>query len=776
MTEAEAKVERAERQAAEAEAKLDFIERQAAETERRLSAIETSTTWKSTRPLRAIAERSPFLALGLRRGIKLAWWAVTFQLPRRYRLWREYRQLVRVESKKDIPSEQSSESQDRQISSKLMSINLPSSNTPLVSIIISTYGQLNVTAACLQSIAANAPNCPIEVLVVDDAYPGAEDMSALLGVPGIKFFRNPTNLGFLLSCNQAARRAKGRYIYMLNNDTEIQPGAIDALVEVLESRPDVAMAGSKLVYPDGSLQEAGGILWSDASGWNYGRGQDPSRPDFNYTREVDYCSGASIMIRSNVFESLGGFDEAFVPAYYEDTDLAFRIRKNGMKVLYEPRSVVIHHEGVSHGTDLMTGVKAHQLVNQALMVKRWHNTLSKEHYANGEHIMRARDRARRRKVILVIDYRVPEPDRDAGSRSTTNILNVMVDAGWSVKFWPFNRAYNEIYTTLLERQGIEVLDRRWPGHLGQWLAENGADLDYVLVNRPDIAEDVLVYLLRGTPALLAYYGHDLHYARMRRQSEVEGNKSMRRDADTMQRLEERLWKVFDVVVYPSEEEAAVVRNTNPNVFARGITPFFFDAFPKKAVATEGFSILFVAGFAHAPNVDAATFLIKTILPLIERKIGSVRVTLAGSNPTDAVKALAGPNVDVTGYVTDDVLGRLYDSHRVSIVPLRFGAGVKGKVIEPLCRGVPLVTTSIGAQGIPGLSDVIPVHDDVDSIVAALAILMTDDSVWMAQSLRQMGLAKWMFSRETMRKSVVKVFEDFERIPKNKIDGTSPVAG
>jgi GT2 family glycosyltransferase/glycosyltransferase involved in cell wall biosynthesis/SAM-dependent methyltransferase len=723
----------------------------------RLAEIEASSAWRSTRPLRHAGQRFPRLARSLRRGAQVAWWTGTFQVHRRYRMWRgnQQQRLVPGPALPHIPAP---EPVAELPAPPPQAIRIESSREPDVSIVISTYGQLGVTLGCLRSIAAHAPRCSIEVIVVDDAYPGPEDMGALRDVVGIQLVRNAANLGFLLSCNLAARAAKGRYIYMLNNDTELQPGSIDALVELLDARPDAGMAGSKLLFPDGRLQEAGGILWNDASGWNYGRGGDPARPEYNYVREVDYCSGASIMVRRALFQSVGGFDEEFAPAYYEDADLAFRLRARRMRVLYEPRSLVVHHEGMSHGTDLASGVKAHQVKNQARMMERWGGVLARENYPSGQHVLRARDRARTRRVILVIDHYVPEPDRDAGSRSAMGIIDSLIDAGWVVKFWPQNRLYSPVYTSALERRGIEVLDHRWPGDLGAWMRESGGELDHLLVIRPDVAAEMLPHLLRNTDAVLSMYGVDLHFARMRRQAALDPDPKLLQAAEAMERLERRIWRHFDLVIYPSEEEAAVVRSMAPHTLARGIVPFCFDAFPARGAPPEGHSILFVAGFAHPPNVDAAMFLVHQVVPQLEQEIGPVKVVLAGSNPTEAVRALAGLDVEVTGYVTDETLGALYDRHRVSVVPLRFGAGVKGKVVESLSRGLPLVTTSIGAQGIAGLGDVVPVHDDVPGIVAALRLLLTDDAAWKAQSAAQMAFAQRCFSRAAMQRSVLSAFE------------------
>ncbi len=467
------------------------------------------------------------------------------------------------------------------------------------------------------------------------------------------------------------------------------------------------------------------------------------------------------MVRQSLFHELNGFDERLKPAYYEDVDLAIRIRAHGFKVLYEPRSVVFHHEGMSHGTNVAVGMKAHQVSNQASIRSFWSELLASEHYPNATHMLRARDRAKARKVILVIDHYTPEPDRDAGSRSVMGIIKSLVNAGWQVKFWPHNRAHNPLYAGLMEAIGIEVIDNRYPGTFDHWIEENGSELDHALVVRPTVAIEVISTLVKNTNALLSYYGVDLHFVRMMQQASKSGDAKLALEASAMERLERRLWRNFDLIVYPSEEEAAAVRAMDPNVLARSIVPFFFDSFPARSAAPSERSILFVAGFAHPPNVDAAMFLIKEVIPLLEPRLGSIKVVLAGSNPTDAVKALASPSVVVTGFVTDEALTALYGQHRAAVVPLRFGAGVKGKVIEALSHGLPLVTTSVGAQGIVGLAEVVPVHDTAAKIAGALEKLLSDDELWMTQSRAQIAFSQKFFSQSAMQASVLSVFETLE---------------
>jgi GT2 family glycosyltransferase len=184
----------------------------------------------------------------------------------------------------------------------------------------------------------------------------------------------------LRSCNRAAAEAGGQYLLFLNNDTQVQEGWLDHMLALFDADEQAGLVGAKLLFPNGQLQEAGAVIWRDASGYNYGRCDDPGKPEYNFVREVDYCSGACLLIKTALFRQLGGFDDLHAPAYYEDTDLAFRVRQAGKKVLYQPQAVVVHHEGVSHGTDIRHGIRAYQAANKAKFCGRWRKELEEFHY------------------------------------------------------------------------------------------------------------------------------------------------------------------------------------------------------------------------------------------------------------------------------------------------------------------------------------------------------------------------------------------------------------
>lgn len=292
------------------------------------------------------------------------------------------------------------------------SIEFPAFDTPVVSILIVTFNSVEYTFQCLETIKAHT-DVPYEVIIVDNA--STDRTVDLLGrIRNARVIRNGENTGFLRACNTGAKSAAGSYILFLNNDTQVTAGWLTGLVSTAETYPGCGAVGAKVLQPDGRLQEAGCIIWKDGSTTLYGRGANPFVPEVSYLREVDYCGGACLLVRKDLFGELGGFDERYAPAYYEEADLCMGIRERGYNVVYQPSSGVIHYEYGSGS--FKTALKIAQ-VNQAKFTAKWKKTLDGHLEPSGENLIRARDKRRGRRVLVVYDG-----DFSAVSAKTAGLL------------------------------------------------------------------------------------------------------------------------------------------------------------------------------------------------------------------------------------------------------------------------------------------------------------------------------------------------------------------
>ncbi|MDB5988730.1 MAG: hypothetical protein JWQ10_133 [Herbaspirillum sp.] len=614
-------------------------------------------------------------------------------------------------------------------------IDLSTSLTPVVSVIVPIYGKSNYTLRCLASIAANPPAIPFEIIVVDDCSPD-DSANILREIKHIRLISNQENQGFIRSCNIGAKAAIGQYLCFFNNDTEVSPGWLDALVRTFQDFPGTGLAGSKLVYPDGSLQEAGGIIWKDGSAWNFGRNQDQLSPMYNYAREVDYCSGASIMVPKTLFEEMGGFDEHYLPAYCEDSDLALKIREHGYRVIYQPLSVVVHYEGITSGTDTGQGAKAYQVANLKKQFQRWQARLA-NHQENGVDADDAKDRMAKRRV-LVLDHCTPTPNQDAGSIITFNMLLLLREMDFQVTFIPeHNFLYMPEFTPDLQRAGIEVLYSPYCESVAQHLKDFGQRYDLVLMFRPMVVHHHLEVVRHYSPqAKVLFHTVDLHYLRMSREANLFDDKVKQEAAETMKMVEFDAIRAVDTSIVVSMTERDVLQQELPDQKIH-VFPLIMEVKGTNTTFKDRRDIVFVGGYQHTPNVDAVIYFANEIMPILRQRLPGVRFYAVGSNAPVQVTALASEDVIVTGFIED--LSSLLDQMRVAVAPLRFGAGIKGKIGSSMAAGLPAVATSLAADGMSLTSGRnILVADGAAAFAEEVIRLYQDESLW--SEVSQAGIA------------------------------------
>ncbi len=606
---------------------------------------------------------------------------------------------------------------------------------PLVSIIIPVYGAFEYTYRCLKSILSVPSKSSYEIVVVDDCSPD-DTLEWLKNISGIRVLKNERNSGFIRSCNRGAEVAKGKYILFLNNDTAFCPGCLDELIETFHDIPKAGLVGSKLIYPDGRLQEAGGIIWQDGSGWNYGRDDDPFRPQYNYLRDVDYCSGACIMVPRRLFHDLGCFDERYAPAYYEDTDLAFTIREAGFRVLYQPLSQVIHFEGVSSGTNLNDGVKAYQLENSKKFRHKWQGVLDENH-SSGLDPELAKERCVSKRM-LIIDICTPTPDKDSGSVDVESYIKIIISLGYKITFIPAdNFSHLENYTQDLQRIGVECLYAPYDTEVYAHLKQRGREYDVVMLYRANFAVRFLADVQTYCPdAAVVFNTVDLHYLRLERQAEIENSKKLRNEALRLKNIELDIMAKADKTIVLSHAEVELLQSEGVDVTKISVIPLIREIPGLKEDYQGRKDIVFVGGFQHEPNVDAMRYFVKDIWPLIRKKMPDVEMHIVGSRMPDEIGQLAGNGVHAVGFVAD--LAEYFDSCRLSVAPLRYGAGLKGKVGASLAYGLPCVATEVAVEGSGMVEGVhVLVENDPLRFANAVCKLYRDEVLW--SSLSSAGL-------------------------------------
>jgi O-antigen biosynthesis protein len=615
---------------------------------------------------------------------------------------------------------------------------------PDVSIVIPVHNKFDVTYVCLAAILFAASKTSFEVIVVDD---GSTDTTLRLIeiAPGVTYVRNETPLGFVEACNAGAKAAHGRYITFLNNDTEPTAHWLDELMFVFENFDNVGLAGSKLIYPDGRLQEAGGIVWETGDPWNYGRGSNALDPRYSYTRNCDYLSGAAIMIPNELWKQLGGFSSEFAPAYFEDTDLAFKVRNAGKRVVFAPHSIVVHCEGLSNGTDdvAVSGLKKYQEINRPKFKRKW-SSLFAGNGKMGHNVDLAKDRGIAKRVVF-FDYEFPQIDQDAGSYAAIQEIRMFQALGCKVTYVPLNMAFMARHTEYLQRIGVETIYRPFYSDVLSFLKARGTEFDLAYITRYGVAEQVLGPISQfASQARTVVNVADLHFLRAYREATVERNDQKLESALQIREAEVAALGRAELVLSYSTVEQVVISSHLLRGPQTGIIPWVVDPRPLTTPFADRQDIVFLGGFRHPPNTAAVKFFIGEVMPLLRQKLPGTRFLVYGSNVTAEIERLASEDVIIKGFVED--VDEVFSSCRVFVAPLLSGAGMKGKVLDCLAAGIPSVLSPVAAEGID-------LRDGADMMianrpeewVAAIVHLYSSEKAWKAMSDNVRWLAATRYS-------------------------------
>ena len=628
------------------------------------------------------------------------------------------------------------------------SISFRSVVDPDVTIILPVFNKIEYTLRALAGLSLQETDYTFEVVLADDhSTDQTKDISAL--IDGLNYIRHPKNLGFLLNCNGAAESANGKIIVFLNNDTIPFSSWLLELIDPLVKDGRVGLVGSMLLYADGTLQEAGGFIFKDGAGWNYGREGTPNDCRYNFVREVDYCSGASLAISRSLWTDLGGFDTRYEPAYYEDTDLAFRVREAGYKVIYTPFSKLVHFEGVSSGVSLTSGIKQYQLTNQSKFKVRWQHQLTRE--VNPNQARFSPWQPYKKNVLLWIDALFPTPDQDSGSADTFNFLKIASEGGWGVTFIPHdNQDHAGHYTEQLQRLGIECWYRPYLTSVADYLKTYGHQFDAIVLSRVVVASAVIEDVVKYAPkAKIIFNTVDLHFLRESRERQIiygdhQGNNEDNNSrADDLKEKEFNIIKRADLTILISPDEETVVREQIPSA-RTAVIPIARNIPGRERDFQARHDICFLGGFSHTPNIDAVKYFISEIWDLVKENLPDCRFIVAGSNIPDSIQRLSSQDIVIEGFVPE--LHTLFERVKLSIAPLRYGAGMKGKVVSSLSFGVPVIATSIATEGM-GLTDGLDVSiaNEPADFANLISQIYRSETAWERLSQNGLNTAREKFS-------------------------------
>ncbi len=605
---------------------------------------------------------------------------------------------------------------------------------PRVSIVIPTLGS-PLVRRCLQSLRQNITTSIAHEIVVVANGPSAAHLAAAVNLfsPPVRLLPSAANLGFGGGCNRGAAEASGEFLVFLNDDIEVLPGWLEALVETADRHPDAGAVGSLILFPDGTIQEAGAITWRDGSTLCLGRGSSVEANPYNFVRSVDYCSACSLLVRRQPWEALGGFDPRYFPAYYEDVDLCFGLARAGFRTLFQPRSRAIHRETASSTTPRRDFLV---LRNRETFRRKWARELAAfETAAPGEAcaVARAAQRSRGPRHLLLIDDRPPQRGSGSGFSLLVDAIEALDDTGYAISVAVSDRVDGDL--SVLSTLGVQIM-RQPPDAV---LSDLGGLFDRVLISRPNNFARFALLVRRHQPqASLVYLAEALYYRRIQRQldlvSDLPERERLTAEMLEWRRLERAIPLSADEIICVSDEEAAILASVPGHCRIEVVRPIVNGLAPTAAAFSERSGLLFTPGWLAgdaSPNVDGLAWFVSDVLPRLLEARPDIRLRVTGANPPPAARALAGPAVDFVGFAPD--LRTLYETVRVVVVPMRFGAGVKVKCIEALQYGVPVVSTSVGAEGLgPHDSRAVIVADDAREFADSLLTLYERPEAWSAQ--------------------------------------------
>lgn len=611
-------------------------------------------------------------------------------------------------------------------------------------LIISVHNKWAYTQRCLDSIVRTNMLSKVDIYIIDDCSTD-QTSKQLLKIPYLKkVLTNKTNLGYLKSVNLcyeyiSMQDEKYDFIGLINNDVEFLANSLDFVLNQFDKNPSFGCISPKVIYPDGKIQEFGALLWDDGSASQLFHNLKFEEDTFlmtNHLMECSYVSAACTFIRTKTLNLLGQdlFDENFCPAYYEDVDLCLRIRQSGFKVGVFGGSYVIHHEGISHGTNLLLGIKAYQSINQGKLVKKWGNKLSKFSLSKNIPLKLVEDNTfllnSNKKIILVIDDKLPNPMSGGGEARMLTILNQLKLRDFCIVFMPVgqhaiseDKNFYSNFGTRVER--ISKLDSAI--NEINYYAENGFET-YCLISRPDTQlrlGNYIKYKLSNNTKFI-FDCVDLFH-------------TFPDEKDP--KFVEFLHSIssYNYIWTVNEKEKIKIQKILPISENKiEVCPMLLDLNPNP-IFEETQDLLLIGSLGHPPNQKMVLNVIHEVLPKFIDLKEKIYLKIVGVGWESWLKK-EYPNLDLSNIIFKEYVPDISTeirSSRIMIAPLTEGSGIKIKVLDSIRNGIPVIGSKIAWEGICESEEIKQIAvDDLNQYTKEINELYWNKDVWEEAQLKQ----------------------------------------
>ncbi len=526
--------------------------------------------------------------------------------------------------------------------------------------------------------------------------------------------------------NEILRRSSASIIIYISENSVPEKGSIDGLRWSMLANKDLAFVSPQLVDPSSDRIFSAG--YSLDAGTFRNVGEHEARGDYRYASysEVDYFLPYCFAVRREALRQIGGFDTKSIQLSAALADALNRINPSDWKVACQ-RQACVYIDPSRATADIEFPAK-------------------RATEAKGQY---------KKPKLLLFDAFVPTPERDSGSNDIVNFMKIFIGFGYDVTFLPVMAlAPVERYTDDLRRMGVICVSTPAVTVVEDYLKAHAAEFDAVFAYRGPIAASFVDLIRRAAPKTkIVFDTVDLHFMREQRQAEIEENPQMLADAGRTKQIELSVIRKSDATIVLSKSEQKVVNDLVPNANTH-LIPIVREVPGSPVPFNERSGVLFVGGFSHAPNIDAVVWFTKEVWPKVRERLPELEFKIVGSNLTPEVSALADASsgIRVLGFVPD--ITDLMETSLLSVAPLRYGAGIKGKVVSSLCYGLPCVATSVAAEGMGlGLQDGVILADDPDAFVEAVVRLSDQPDVWEALSKGGVSFAQDNFSIETIERQL-----------------------